>query len=205
MSRSLLMRMLENFFRRWYLYLIPVVLLGVLGFLSVSKTQSSFKSIGTFNVESSTVLGSLTGSADPGFGYDTPAAATSKRIMAQLQTDQFVNDIASRAGLSLATSGPGLTAAKVRSGIAASANGSNLVQVSASAADPNVAQKLAASTIAVVHPERRRLPGQPEHGRRHLLRWADHDVPERTSIKPMRALNDYIVAHPVSALGVRPA
>ena len=44
MSRSLMLRLLESFFRRWYLYLVPVVLLGILGFLSVSGTKSKFQS-----------------------------------------------------------------------------------------------------------------------------------------------------------------
>src|SRR6476659_2030543 len=33
-SRSLMLRLLETFFRRWWLYVVPVVILGVLGFMS---------------------------------------------------------------------------------------------------------------------------------------------------------------------------
>src|SRR5215813_4244916 len=94
------MRMLENFFRRWYLYLVPVVLLALVGVVSVAGSKKQFQSVGTFNVESSTVLSTLSGtSGDPSFGYDNPATATSKRIGSLLQTDQFIKDIATTAKL----------------------------------------------------------------------------------------------------------
>src|SRR4051812_28407061 len=89
-SRSLLLRLLENFFRRWYLYLIPIVLLAALGVMQVSGKKKAFQSVGTFNVESSTVLSSLSGQTDQNFGWDTPAGATSKRIGSMFQTDQFI-------------------------------------------------------------------------------------------------------------------
>ena len=147
MSRSLLLRLLENFFRRWYLYLVPVVLLGLFGIFSLAGSKKQFQSVGTFNVESSTVLSSLSGTNDPTYGFDTPATSTSKRIAALLQTEQFVKEVAAKAKLDAAVAAGQITIEKIRSSIQASPNGANLVNVVAKSEIPAVAQALAGSTI----------------------------------------------------------
>jgi capsular polysaccharide biosynthesis protein len=195
--------MLENFFRRWYLYLIPVVVLGALGLMSVSGSKSKFQSIGTFNVESTTVLSSLSGGTDPGFGYDTPADATSKRINATLGTDQFIKDVLNRSGYTESLP-VGMSLGQVRSSISAFSNGANLVNVAATTTDPNLSQKLAASTIAAF--VQSVVDSNASQSTAAIKFFDDLLTTYQGNIDSAnKALNDYMTAHPVSSLGVRSA
>jgi hypothetical protein len=196
--------MLENFFRRWYLYLLPVVLLGLFGVHIVMGAKSAFVSSGTFNVEASTLISSLSGSGDQSFGYDTPAGATSKRISANLQTDEYVRDIATRAGLGDAIASGRITLAAVRASIATYANGNNLVTVSAGNIDPTVAQKLVAATIAAyVQSEIDASASQSTAAVAfftNLLGTYKADLDNANA-----ALDSYLTAHPAGPQGARGA
>ena len=61
MSRSFALRLLETFFRRWWLCLIPVVLLTGFGVASATSAKSQYFSQGVIYVESQTLLSKLTG------------------------------------------------------------------------------------------------------------------------------------------------
>ncbi len=203
MSRSLMVRLLESFFRRWYLYLVPVLLLGILGFLSVSGTKSKFESSGTFNVENTTILlHPERNGVEPTFG-ETPADTTSKRISATLGTDQFIKDVATRAGLDQALASGKITANWIRSSLSASANGSNLVKVAAVNEDPQIAQRLAQSTIdAYVQTVIDAASSQSTAAVSFfddLIATYQGNVDQAT-----KALNDYVASHPTPALGARP-
>ncbi|MDQ1423423.1 MAG: hypothetical protein QOD72_921, partial [Acidimicrobiaceae bacterium] len=88
MSGNTLVRLLDSFMRRWWLYLVPVLLLAGFGAVTASATKDSFVSIGTVSVSSSTLVEKLSQTNNtPNFGYDTPAGATTKQLGSQLQTD----------------------------------------------------------------------------------------------------------------------
>ena len=203
MSRSLMLRLLESFFRRWWLYLVPVVLLGLLGFMSVSGTKKKFQSSGTFNVESSTILSNLSGDSSQTNGFDTPAGATSKRINATLGTDQFIKDVATRAGIAGALANGTITPGWIRSSLSSTTNGSNLVRVVAVNEDPQVAQRLAAATIdAFIQSTVDSAAGQSTAAAAFfdgLIKTYQTDVDTAQA-----ALDDYVTAHPAPAIGTRP-
>ena len=203
MSRSLMLRLLESFFRRWWLYLVPVVLLGLLGFMSVSGTKKKFQSSGTFNVESSTILSNLSGDSSQTNGFDTPAGATSKRINATLGTDQFIKDVATRAGIAGALANGTITPGWIRSSLSSTTNGSNLVRVVAVNEDPQVAQRLAAATIdAFIQSTVDSAAGQSTAAVAFfdgLIKTYQTDVDTAQA-----ALDDYVTAHPAPAIGTRP-
>jgi uncharacterized protein involved in exopolysaccharide biosynthesis len=202
-SRSLLMRMLENFFRRWYLYLVPVLLLALVGAFSVAGAKKQFQSVGTFNVESSTVLSTLSGSTgDPSLGYDTPATATSKRIGSLLQTDQFVKDIASKAKLDTALTAGQITVSEIRSSIGAAPNGANLVNLTATNIDPAVAQALAGATIAAY--VQSIIDSQASQSNAAIAFFTDLVTTYQTDLATARrSLSDYLTAHPAPVVGAR--
>lgn len=203
MSRSLLLRLLENFFRRWYLYLLPVVLLGLVGVMSVAGTKKQFQSIGTFKVESTTVLSALNGTADPTYGYDTPAVATSARIGSMLQTDQFVKDIATRANLDTAIQAGQITLGEIRTSIGAAANGPNLVTVHAANANPAVAQALATAAISAF--TQGIIDSQASQSTAAVAFFTDLVNSQEGAVTTARdALNTYVTAHPSPVVGVRP-
>ena len=148
MSQHVLLRLLDTFFRRWWLYLVPVVLLAGVGVASVAGAADSFRSVGTLNVEGDTVLGELTDlRGDSGFGYDTPAAATSKRLNALLQTDTFMDNVVTEAGLTEAVENGQLTVDMLRGSVTSYADGQNLIKVDARHPLPEVAQRVSSATI----------------------------------------------------------
>jgi uncharacterized protein involved in exopolysaccharide biosynthesis len=201
-SRSLLMRLLESFFRRWWLYLVPVLLLAVVGAATVAGAKGSFKSIGTFNVESSTVLSTLSGNTQ-NFGFDTPAVATTKRINSMLQTDSFVKDIATKANLDGALTSGQITLGQIRSSLGTAANGANLVQVVASYRDPVVAQQLAKATIdAFVQGV---IDSASSQGTAAVTFFSGQLKTDQATVDQARqALDDYQGSHPAPAIGTRP-
>ncbi len=147
-SRYMVVRMLDSFFRRWWLYLIPVVLLVGLGASKVAAAKSTYVASGTVNVASSTLLSTLSDvRGNPSYGYDTPATATGKQLNALVQTDQFVRDVAATAGLNGQLSSGLITLDQVRAAVTSFAAGPNVLKVSATYADPATAQKLATATI----------------------------------------------------------
>ena len=100
MSRHTVVRLIESFFRRWWLYLLPVLLLGAFGAKTVAGTKDMFRSTGTLTVASTTLVEKLSNVNNaPNFGYDTPAGATTKSLIQELQTDAFVKEVADKAGL----------------------------------------------------------------------------------------------------------
>jgi uncharacterized protein involved in exopolysaccharide biosynthesis len=197
-----MLRLLETFFRRWYLYLVPVVILAVVGFLSLSSTKSKFQSAGTFNVETSTVLSNLSGTNDQTFG-ETPATTTSKQINATLQTDQFIKDVAARSGLQKALESGKISTQWIRSSLTSVTNGANLVTVIAINEDPQVAQRLAQSTIdAFVQSVIDAASSQSTAAVAFfgdLIKTYQADVDNA-----QKALDQYVTSHPAPAFGQRP-
>jgi uncharacterized protein involved in exopolysaccharide biosynthesis len=199
-----MLRLLETFFRRWYLYLVPVVILAVVGVMSVSGTKSKFQSVGTINVADSTVLSNLNGNntqSNP-FG-DSPATTTAKQINSTLQTDQFVKDIATRAGLDNALNTGKITPKWIRSSLGASANGQNLVSIVATNEDPQIAQHLAQATIdAYVQSVIDAASSQSKAAVTffdNLVTTYQGDI-----TNAQKALDAFVSAHPAPALGQRP-
>ena len=142
-------RLLETFFRRWWLYLVPVVLLAGFGFMSVSGASPKFQATGTLNVETATVLSSLSDTQNNGgnVGFDTPAQTTAKKINSLLGTDQFMGKVVTAAGLDQAVKSGVLTYNKLRSSVGAGDAGQTFVKVTATMANPTDAQNLATATI----------------------------------------------------------
>lgn len=146
MSRYVLLRLLDTFFRRWWLFLLPVVVLGAAGVMSVAGTKNEYQSAGTLSVASETLIASLTQS-NVNYGYRTPADVTSSSINQLMQTGEFIKTIASTAGLATSLDTGALTIDEIRGAISVSAAGDNLVHVSATFANPEVAYRLAQATI----------------------------------------------------------
>ena len=148
MSRQSILRLTDTFFRRWWLYLLPVALLASVGFLSVKDTKDVYRSAGSINVQSTSLLDTLDGTPnDPGFGYETPAAATASNINSLIGTDQFVEQIAKNAGFDEAAISNPFLMGEIRLSVGAFPAGRTLVKIGASNEDPERAQTLALATM----------------------------------------------------------
>lgn len=149
MNRQVVLRLLDTFFRHFWLYLLPVVALGAVGVWAATSTQNSYQSFGTMRIETNALVGELTGiQSDPGFGWLTPAAATAEAFNALLRTETFVDDVASAAGLEEAIENGTITTAEIRGSLAIYPDGARLVKVQASNRQPDVTYRLANAAMA---------------------------------------------------------
>ena len=147
MSRSFALRLLETFFRRWWLCLLPAVLLIGAGGASVANTKSKYLSSGVLYVESQTLLSKLTGTDTGTNTFLTPAQDASSRLNSLLGTDEFIRSIIERAGLKGAVDSGLLSLNQVRGSIGTDPSSANTLRISGSSPDPQVAAIIAKATI----------------------------------------------------------
>ncbi len=146
-GKSLRIRIGESLFRRWPLYLLPIVALGAYGAVVAKDTTRQYQSIGTVNVASSTFLANLTDVNTPNFGYDTPATKTARDIVQHLSSAEFTRTVAANAGLTSAVAAGTITLDKIRASVSASASGDNVLAVIATTDDAVLSQRLATSVM----------------------------------------------------------
>jgi capsular polysaccharide biosynthesis protein len=147
MNKRVVRRLLDTFFRRWWLYLVPLVLFSAVGVAKAVHSSSGYRSVGVIDVAQGTLLSDLTSIRGENFGYETPAASTSKTLNSLLRTDSFMATVAEGADLSGALERAEMTLTGLRQAVVASADGDNLLQIVARTDDPTLSQKLAQSTI----------------------------------------------------------
>ena len=146
MTRRIVLSMLEAFFRRPLLHLLPLILLMVLGLYSGFSAPDAYRSVGTLDSSSGTVLADIAG-GNRGFGYETAAASTARNLNQRLRTGEFIDDVIDTAGMRTAVNQGLMTTASIRASITAFPEGDNLLAVAATTEDPAQSQRLAAATI----------------------------------------------------------
>ena len=141
-------RLVDGFFRRWFLYMVPIALFAAAGVYSAGNLTGDFASYTRLSASSNPYVtqADIRGT-DIGL-YETPAAGTARLVNEQLRTDAFIDQIAERAGLTQALDSRLVTRDQIRSQIGASANGENNLNISASWDDPDTALALVQSTTA---------------------------------------------------------
>jgi uncharacterized protein involved in exopolysaccharide biosynthesis len=140
-------RLLDSFFRRPVLCLLPFVLFTALGLQSAADFEQRYESSGVMGVSNRTLLANLAGVSEDAFSWETPAQITSRSINELLGTDAFTATVASGAGLGPALEEGAVTHAEVRSAVGAVPIGTSLVQIKASTLEPQVAMRLVGSVI----------------------------------------------------------
>lgn len=150
MSRSTLVRILEAFFKRWFLYVLPLVAMIVLGLSAITSTRDQYTSSGSVFVESGGLIEALSDVPDGGFGsFLTPAQFASQELNGLLQTDMFVQSVLEAAGV-----GEDSTrlfwvdqVAETRAALGSRATSENLVNVTATTPDPELSRRLTAGAV----------------------------------------------------------
>ncbi len=140
-------RLTDNAFRRWYLFLLPVILLAGIGAFQSTKTLEVYRADGRLNATGNPLVPDAFVGAAPATFWDTPSDITSRMLDEQLLTDSFVEDIAVRANLMYAIENGLLDVGIIRSSVWTSTSGSSLVTVSATWDDPATALALVEATI----------------------------------------------------------
>jgi hypothetical protein len=147
MNASVIERLLETFFRRPWLYALPLVLCIAIGGNTAFSQPKTYTSVGVVSVSRDTLLSNLSNVGGDSFGFDTPASVTSRRINEQLRTDEFVRSVAEAAGLATALDSGVIRLSYIRAKVGASPDGESLLKVFAETEDPVVSARLAQATI----------------------------------------------------------
>jgi uncharacterized protein involved in exopolysaccharide biosynthesis len=143
--RYVIARLLETFFARWWLYLLPLVALVGLGVYTAGSQTDTYRSSAVLRA-TDPLLGQLqeVSLADTQW-WESPADAASRGINESLRTDAFVQAVVADTGIAIETLMLGFD--DIRQSVWASASGRTLVSVNASTVDPVLAQALVKSTI----------------------------------------------------------
>jgi uncharacterized protein involved in exopolysaccharide biosynthesis len=146
MSRYTLLRFVDTYFRHRVLFLVPLLLMGGLGLAAVSSAEPTYRSAGSLIVDTDAFYAS-TGLQRGGNQRETPSGFFTKQINGVLQTDAFLTQVASDAGIPLADRRDAKKMEKLRETVFALAEQDNLLIVEAQHEDPQVAQRLASAVI----------------------------------------------------------
>ena len=198
LTRRVMLNILEAFFRRPWLCLLPLILLGALGAASVLSMTPKYRSIGTLNATGESLLNDLTEAANtPGLTFDPPAVVTARQINQLLSTDFFLTKVAEEAGLGTAMKNGTLLKTQIRDYTGASADGDNLVRISSTSRNAELSMRLVTATMAsyvnyVVDSEVNESTGSAE--------FLDQQVKETEADvdSAWKNVQKYIVEHPAA-------
>jgi capsular polysaccharide biosynthesis protein len=140
-------RLTDNLFRRLGWYLLPIVIMTVIGVVQAGNTLQLFRSTGTLAASENPLVPDSPNSAATAQFFETPAGSTSRIINERLQTDTFLGAIADRAGLGDALETGLLQLDVIRASVYAYEEGDAILSVTASWADPQTSFELANATI----------------------------------------------------------
>jgi uncharacterized protein involved in exopolysaccharide biosynthesis len=197
-ARFVIARLLETFFARWWLYLLPLVALLGLGIYSAGSKADTYHSTAVLSVEDP-LLEDLAPRSDAQW-WESPAEAAARRVNESLRTDAFVAVVAESAGVDPAAGV--LTLGEVRQGVWAAPNGRNLLTVNASTFDPELAQRLVRSTID--NYIQRVVDQQVSTGTATVeFLQRQQEAQQEELDKAAEALDTYLLTHPAD--GVRPS
>ncbi|MEO5722918.1 MAG: hypothetical protein ABIQ39_06605 [Ilumatobacteraceae bacterium] len=202
-GRQLRVRLGENLFRRWPLFIVPALLLLGLGVYRAKDLPKKYESVGTINVASTTAISQINSINSPSFGYETPSSKTARDINQRLGSQAFAESVADGAGLKTIIASGGLTLNQMRSYLSASSSGDNVLRISATTDYPDLSEKLASSLITtyvayVLDVETSQYTAAATFIQGNLTTY------QTAAAAAQKKLDDYIAQHPSPAIGGRP-
>ncbi|MGD9794662.1 MAG: hypothetical protein AB7V43_14390 [Acidimicrobiia bacterium] len=199
MPRYLIIRFIENFFRRWWLYVLPTLLMGVVGVSWVSQQKDEYRSDAVIYAESDSFLSELTAVNNAGTSFETPASLASQRLANLLSTGTFIDDIATKAGFEVNNA----VETAIRKSVSTWSDGNNLVHVAAKTADPQQSLTLVNATIdSFIAWEIRSNVNEASVAESF---YNDLLVTLSTGLNDaQQARTTYVAAHPDPVIGARP-
>jgi hypothetical protein len=147
-TRRLILNLLEAFFRRPWLFLLPIVIAVAWGVSSGASTPTEYRSVGTISATRESLLGDLTQAPNnQSFSYETPATVTARNVNELLRTNEFLTEVVERAGIEAPEGSTNFLYPIIRQSVAAFADGENLVRIGATTDQAEQSQRLAAATL----------------------------------------------------------
>jgi capsular polysaccharide biosynthesis protein len=205
--RLISLRLLESYFHRRWLYLLPCVIMAAAAYLYVSRLPVTYTSHGTLYVQNKTLLSSLTAIRNDGLSWVTPAQATVSEVYELLNTKAFVRAIIENTDLEIKviddTAAVENTIKEARNAIWVQTLGSNLVLIGAVHEMPRVTHQLVTSTIDTYIRWKSNLSRDDSVAAQEFFTELIGNY--ETELMPARqALADYLRVHPKPVRGERP-
>lgn len=141
-----LRRLSENFFQRWFLILLPLVLMTMIGVLLAQRVQPQFLAEATLSASANPLIDPI-GEQDFRFG-ESEAEQTARVMIERLGTDRFAASVVDAVGLTEAIESTAITYDDIRQNLSIFATGDSIVKVEVTWGDPETAIALVAETIA---------------------------------------------------------
>jgi hypothetical protein len=146
-SKRFWLHLVDNFVRRWPLYLIPVLVMLLIGGWLAQSTNDVYSSRSTIDASDNPLVGELDVRGEVVAFRQTAADATAEFIGEQLRTDVFARSVADAAGLGDAIESGIIATDTIRGNISVGPNGDSIIVVRTSWSDPVTAQLLGQATI----------------------------------------------------------
>ena len=140
-------RLVDQFFRRWFWYALPVVLLMAVGVRASQNVQEPFISSGTLSASENPLVATPEVRGTSIGQFEPPASGIARLINEQLRSDSFVEIVAERAGLAAALDSEAITLDVIRQQVSVAPQGENLLTVRASWGDAQTSYLLVDATI----------------------------------------------------------
>lgn len=201
MSKYVVLRLLDSFFRHKLLHILPIVAFTALGAWYVVTQEVEYQAKGVLLVEDETLLTSLTEVGGDGGGFQAPSERVSTEVNSLLQTDAFVTSVAKTAGIG-AVSPERIE--RIQASIGSYAVGENLVHIWSNDINPERARAKAAATIeSLIQFQVDTAVGDSDAAEGVLDPLTEQYGDDVTAAR--EALADYLQDNPVSDEQVRPS
>jgi len=152
MVRLVVLRVLENYFRHRWLYLLPIVLMSAVAGAYLYLATPLYLSDGTVYVRKESLLASLNQVRDDGFVWNTAAAVAVTDLQELVRTEAFVRAVIDETDLKAEMADPVRATALIdvyRKQLTVTAIGENLMGFEITFSRPEIAHQLADATIKV--------------------------------------------------------
>ncbi|MDW3214168.1 MAG: hypothetical protein R8G01_09245 [Ilumatobacteraceae bacterium] len=140
-------RLTDNLFRRLVWFLVPIVILGLIGFSQARNTPELYQSSATLSTTGNPLVPSQDAGGVSANYWESQADAGARMINERLRTDSFITSIAEQAGLGPAVDSGLVGLDVIRTSIWAGAGGSSIISVRGQWNDPQTAYQLVEGTV----------------------------------------------------------
>jgi uncharacterized protein involved in exopolysaccharide biosynthesis len=146
-AKAFSLRALEILFRHKIMFLLPIVAFTALGFYRASQVSPVYQASAVLSTASNPLLEEQLVRGVTLERFESPAEGTSRIIGEQLRTAAFTEEIVERVGLSDALEAGLIDLDTVRENISTTADGSSLLSIEATWADPVTAYQVVNGVI----------------------------------------------------------
>jgi LPS O-antigen subunit length determinant protein (WzzB/FepE family) len=151
MVRLVLLRILESYFRHRWLYLLPIIIMLLVGGVYLMVKEPKYLSHGIVFVQKESFIAQLTSVRDVGYSWNTPAQEVATEFADLLKTSAFTRAIIQRTSLESnmdqGSQAVEDTLEEVRKAVWAIPQGQNQVLISALHQDPQISIQLVEAAI----------------------------------------------------------